>query len=73
MTTSKVLIALSTFAEYGSEPLDLLKASGLKYALNPSGRRLMRVRSYSLGRIVEKGSSPALNRIQARCSHSFRG
>lgn len=49
MTTSKVLIALSTFAEYGSEPLDLLKASGLKYALNPSGRRLNESEILQLG------------------------
>lgn len=45
----KVLIALSTFAENGSAPLDLLLASGRQYVLNPYGRRLVREEVANLG------------------------
>lgn len=38
--SSKILVALSTFAQYGQEPLDLLKKSGLSYTINPVSRRL---------------------------------
>jgi D-3-phosphoglycerate dehydrogenase len=40
MTLPKVLVALSTFAEYGQEPLDLLRKSGFSFVLNSSGQRL---------------------------------
>lgn len=36
----KVFVALSTFAEYGQKPLELLKKSGLQFTINPTGRRL---------------------------------
>ncbi|MCB9771014.1 MAG: phosphoglycerate dehydrogenase [Candidatus Omnitrophica bacterium] len=38
--SAKILVALSTFAQYGQEPLDLLKKSGLSYTINPVSRRL---------------------------------
>lgn len=38
--SSKIFVALSTFAEYGPEPLELLKKSDVPYALNTTGRRL---------------------------------
>lgn len=38
----KVLVALSTFAEFGDAALKLLDESGLDYSLNPLGRRLVR-------------------------------
>lgn len=36
----KIFVALSTFAEYGNQPLKLLEASGIPFTLNPLGRRL---------------------------------
>ncbi len=36
----KVFISTSTFAEYDKEPLELLKAKGISYELNPHKRRL---------------------------------
>jgi len=38
---NKVLVALSTFAQYGKKPLELLKNSGIDYSINPLGRRLV--------------------------------
>lgn len=35
-----ILVALSTFAEYGDAPMKLLDGSGLPYRMNTSGRRL---------------------------------
>lgn len=40
--TRKIFVALSTFGEYGSTPIDLLKESGLPYSINPLGKRLGR-------------------------------
>ena len=37
-----IYVALSTFAKYGNEPLELLKQSGLRYSLNTRGRRLLK-------------------------------
>jgi len=37
-----IYVALSTFAKYGNEPLELLKQSGLMYSLNTCGRRLLK-------------------------------
>lgn len=37
---SKIFVALSTFAEHGKEPLDILKSSGFDFALNTTGNRL---------------------------------
>jgi len=45
----KVFVALSTFAQCGSEPLDLLKRSGLPYTINPLGRRLIEKEIVELG------------------------
>jgi len=40
MSAPQIFVALSTFGEYGQEPLEVLKTSGLPYTLNPTGRRL---------------------------------
>ncbi len=37
-----ILIALSTFAEFDSKPLDLLKNSGIAYDLHSTGKRITR-------------------------------
>ncbi|MBI2625275.1 MAG: phosphoglycerate dehydrogenase [Candidatus Nealsonbacteria bacterium] len=36
----KVLISTSTFGEFDSEPLEILKRAGLEFKLNPYGRKL---------------------------------
>ena len=36
----KIAITTSSFAKFSSEPLDLLKAKGIEYVLNPHGRAL---------------------------------
>ena len=36
----KIAITTSSFAKFSSEPLDLLKAQGIEYVLNPHGRAL---------------------------------
>ena len=46
----KVFVALSTFAEYGEEPLKLLDQSGINYSLNELGRRLVREEIVDLGK-----------------------
>jgi D-3-phosphoglycerate dehydrogenase / 2-oxoglutarate reductase len=46
----KVLVALSTFAEFGDAPLELLKQSGLDYRLNPLGRRLAQEEIIEMGK-----------------------
>ena len=38
----KIFVALSTFAEHGPEPLEILKKSGFSYVLNPLKRRVVR-------------------------------
>lgn len=38
----KIFVALSTFAEYGDGPLNVLKESGIPFELNTLGRRLVR-------------------------------
>lgn len=40
MTKPKILVALSTFAQYGEKPVELLKNSGLPFVLNSTGQRL---------------------------------
>ncbi|MCB9757499.1 MAG: phosphoglycerate dehydrogenase [Candidatus Omnitrophica bacterium] len=40
MTKPKILVALSTFAQYGEKPVELLKSSGLPFVLNSTGQRL---------------------------------
>ncbi len=46
----QVLVALSTFAEYGQEPLKLLKKSGFSFTLNSTGKRLTSTQILDLGR-----------------------
>lgn len=48
---NNIFIALSTFAQYGEQPLVLLKNSGISYSANTLGRRLVREE------IVEMGSN----------------
>jgi len=38
----KVFVALSTFAQYGSEPLDMLTSENVEYTINNLGRRLVK-------------------------------
>lgn len=47
--SNKILVALSTFAEFDSTPLELLKQSGLPYLLNTLKRRLTREELVKLG------------------------
>ena len=49
----KVLIALSSFGEYDSEPLKILRASGFQILRNTTGRRLNRDEIIELGSDVE--------------------
>jgi len=49
----KVLVALSTFAEFGDAPLKLLDTSGLDYSLNPLGRRLTGEEVIEMGKDCE--------------------
>ena len=44
-----IFVALSTFAEYGKEPLTLLKNTGIEYSFNPLGRRLVREEIVQMG------------------------
>ncbi len=44
MTTPKIYVALSTFAQQSPQPLELLKASGYPFAVNTSGVRLSQER-----------------------------
>lgn len=46
----KILVALSTFAEFGNEPLRLLDQSGLDYSSNHLGRRLVREEIIKMGK-----------------------
>ena len=48
--SDKIFVALSTFAEYGKEPLKLLEQSGIDYSLNDLGRRLVREEIVGLGK-----------------------
>jgi len=48
--SEKIFVALSTFAEYGEEPLALLESAGFEYFLNPLGRRLVREEIVDLGK-----------------------
>lgn len=46
---TRVLMALSTFGECGSEPRELLESSGFEIVYNPHGRRLVREEIVELG------------------------
>ena len=49
----RILVALSTFGEYGDEPVKLLEESGFAFILNPLGRRLLKEEIIDLGRDCE--------------------
>lgn len=49
----KIFIALSTFAEHGSDPLELLKNSGFDFSINTLGRRLAPDEIIELGKDAE--------------------
>lgn len=49
MNPNKVLVALSTFGEYGDRPLCFLRESGLDYTLNTLKKRLVREEIIALG------------------------
>jgi len=49
----KIFVALSTFAEYGDEPIRLLDQGGLDYSLNRLGRRLVREEIIEMGKDCE--------------------
>jgi len=44
-----IFIALSTFAQYGEQPLILLNTSGIEYSFNTLGRRLVRKEIVQIG------------------------
>lgn len=46
---NKIFVALSTFAEYGDDPLTALNQSGFPYVINPLGRRLLRDEIIQMG------------------------
>lgn len=45
----KIFVALSTFAQYGDEPLTLLQNSNIEYSINSLGRRLIKEEIIELG------------------------
>lgn len=47
---NRIFVALSTFAEHGEEPLELLAGSGFIYKVNSLGRRLLREEVIEMGR-----------------------
>lgn len=49
----KIFVALSTFAEHGKEPLNLLKDCGFSFAINLLGRRLTREEIVEMGKDAE--------------------
>ena len=46
---NKIFVALSTFAEYGDDPVTALNQSGFPYVINPLGRRLLRDEIIQMG------------------------
>lgn len=49
----KIFVALSTFAEYGASPLELLEKSGFDFSVNTLGKRLSREEIIELGKDAE--------------------
>jgi D-3-phosphoglycerate dehydrogenase len=49
----KIFVALSTFAEHGSSPLELLERSGFDFSVNTLGKRLIREEIVELGKDAE--------------------
>jgi D-3-phosphoglycerate dehydrogenase / 2-oxoglutarate reductase len=61
MSTDRVLVALSTFAQYDASPLDRLRASGVPYTLHGSGARITAAELAAAGRdatVVIAGVEP---------------
>ena len=50
-TNNKIFVALSSFSQFGNEPIDILNQSKIEYSINPLGRRLIEEE------IVEMGSN----------------
>ena len=48
--SAKIFVALSTFAEYGNAPLDLLDRCGLEYFINPLKRRVKQQEIIEMGK-----------------------
>ena len=46
---NKIFVALSTFAQYGEEPLSILKNSKIDYSINHLGRRLVKEEIVEMG------------------------
>ena len=49
MEKEKIFVALSTFGEYGREPLNMLEESGIEFDVNALGRRLVAKEIIDLG------------------------
>jgi D-3-phosphoglycerate dehydrogenase len=72
MTKHKILVALSTFAEYGERPLRLLEKSGLPFQLNDLGRRLTAEDIVKLGHDshgIIAGVEPYTNSVLTQLPH----
>lgn len=52
--TEKIFVTLSTFVEYDSKPLDLLKASGYPFVINTTGKRV------TMPQLIEMGKDAAV-------------
>src|SRR5687768_12223436 len=66
-----ILISTSSFAKHSSEPLDLLKAWGASYRLNPEGRKLSEVEILSLLEDIDgliAGTEPLTRAVLSRAS-----
>ncbi|MDO8662383.1 MAG: phosphoglycerate dehydrogenase [Candidatus Omnitrophota bacterium] len=50
---AKIFVALSSFAEFGNEPLKLFEDNGFEYSLNSLGRRLIQQEIVQLGKDCE--------------------
>ena len=50
-TNNKIFVALSSFSQFGNEPIDILNQSKIEYSINPLGRRLIEEE------IIEMGSN----------------
>ena len=53
MSNPKILVALSTFGEYGDAPISLLKESGFFYTINSLKKRLVREEIIEMGKDCE--------------------
>ncbi|MDO8571550.1 MAG: NAD(P)-dependent oxidoreductase [bacterium] len=53
MSQRKILVALSTFGEYGEKPIRLLEESGFFYLINPLKKRLVKEEIIAMGKDCE--------------------